>query len=102
LFAAVKEPKKAVGDWARLVELDALNAENWIGLAQARFAAGDRSGAAEALRGAVRVDSTRAGKALGVVRELARELEEDNPADHERVAEWRSLALTRLAAWLPE
>jgi S1-C subfamily serine protease len=102
LFAAVKEPKKAIGDWTRLTELDALNAENWMGLAHARFAAGDRSGAAEALRGVVRVDSTRAGEAFGVVRELARELEEDNPADHERVADWRFLALTRLAAWLPE
>jgi S1-C subfamily serine protease/regulator of sirC expression with transglutaminase-like and TPR domain len=102
LFAAVKEPKKAVGDWTRRVELDALNPENWIGLARASFAAGDRSGAAESLRGAVRVDSTRAGEAFGVVRELARELEEDNPADRERIAEWRSLALTRLAALLPE
>jgi S1-C subfamily serine protease/tetratricopeptide (TPR) repeat protein len=102
LFAAVKEPKKAVGDWTRLTELDALNAQNWIGLARARFAAGDRSGAAEALRRVLRIDSTRAGDAFGVVRELARELEEDNPADQERVAQWRSMALTQLAAWVPE
>jgi tetratricopeptide (TPR) repeat protein len=102
LYVAVKEPKKAVADWARLTELDALRADNWVGLARARFAAGDRPGAADALRSALRVDPAHAEVVFGVVGELATELEQDDPVDHERVAAWRSAALSQLAAWIPE
>lgn len=102
LFVAAGEPKKAVGDWSRVTELEPLVSDNWIGLARVRFAAGDRSGAADALRSVLRVDAARVGEVFDVVRALARELEEDNPADHDRVAAWRSVALTRLAAWLPK
>jgi tetratricopeptide (TPR) repeat protein len=102
LFVAVREPKKAVGDWSRVTELEPLRAGNWIGLARARFAAGDRPGAADALRSALRVDASRVAEVFEIVREMARQLEEDNPGDTERVAEWRSTSLTRLAAWLPK
>jgi len=102
LYAALKEPKRAVADWSRLTELEPIHADNWIGLARARFAEGDRSGAADALRSALQVDPARVMEVFDVVRGLARALEDDNPADRERVAEWRLLALSRLAAWVPK
>jgi S1-C subfamily serine protease len=102
LYRALNEPKKAVGDWTRLTDLEPFNADHWIGLAGARFAAGDRPGAADALRSALRVDGNAVRRVLGVVRDFGRELEVDNSADSDRVAEWYSMALNRLAAWLPE
>jgi tetratricopeptide (TPR) repeat protein len=102
LYAAVNEPKKAIADRARLAELDALRADNWIGLARARFAAGDRPGAADALRSALRIDPAQFRVVFGVVRELATDLERDNPADGERVVAWRATAISQLAAWLPD
>src|SRR4051812_36780006 len=101
-YCVVKGPKKAGADWGRVTEVDALPAEKLVGLSRARFAAGDRSGAAEALRSALRVDPARAGVVFGLVRELAAELEQDDPADRQRMAAWRSAALSQLAAWLPE
>ena len=101
LQADIKEWKKAASDWSQLTELNALRAENWIGLARSRFAAGDRTGAADALRSALRVEPGRSREVFALVRELARELEVDDPADHRRAADWRSLAVSRLAEWLP-
>jgi S1-C subfamily serine protease len=102
LYRAANEPKKAVGDWSRLTELEPFNVNHWIGLARARFMAGDRPTAAEALRSALRVDGSVGRRVFGVVRDLGIELEGDNPADIERVSKWYATALNRLAAWLPE
>jgi tetratricopeptide (TPR) repeat protein len=101
LYAAVREPKKAVADWARLTELDPLTASHRLGLARARFAAGDRNGAVDALESAARVERDRSVAVFRVVRDLGMELEADDPTNHHRVDEWYSLAMTRLAPWLP-
>jgi S1-C subfamily serine protease len=100
LFGAINEAKKAAADWSRLTELQAFRAENWVNLARAQFASGDRQGAAESLRSALRVDPQSAAKVFEVVGYLGRELLNDNPADQERVASWRSTALERLALWI--
>ena len=102
LLVRVKEAKKAVADWARVCELEPLVADNWIGLARARFTAGHRSGAAEVLRSALRVDGRATGRVFEIVRDCGRELEADNLADRERVALWYSTALNQLAGWLPD
>ena len=102
LLMTVNEPKKAVADWARLTELEPVRADYWTGLAQARFATGDRAGAAEALRSALRVEPGRMGEVFGLVRGLGNELRADNPRDRARAAEWDSLTLDRLAVWLPK
>ncbi|HEX3146969.1 MAG TPA: tetratricopeptide repeat-containing serine protease family protein [Gemmataceae bacterium] len=101
LFETIREPKKAVADWSRVTELEPLRMENWISLARARFAAGDRNGGADALVAAVRVQPDRANDVFRVVRDLASQLAADNPADTQRVLDWCSLAVTKLAGWLP-
>jgi S1-C subfamily serine protease/tetratricopeptide (TPR) repeat protein len=102
LFEAIREPKKAVADWSRLTELEPLRMENWVGLAKARFAAGDRNGAADALVAAARVKPENAVAVFRIVRDLAEQLAADNPANVQRVRDWYSVAVTKLAAWLPD
>jgi tetratricopeptide (TPR) repeat protein len=101
LYQAVREPKKAVADWTRLTELEPLAARFWQGLARARFAAGDRSGAVDALESAARVERDRSVGVFRIVCELGSELEADDRTDRQRVGEWYSMAMTRLAPWLP-
>ena len=102
LYSAVREPKKAVADWARLTELDSLRAVSWVGLARHGSRRATALGPPTPCGPALRVDPAHAGAVFGVVRELASELEQDNPADRDRPAAWRSTALSQLAAWLPE
>lgn len=102
LLAAANEPKKAAADWARLCELRAFNPDNWMGLARAHFLIGERTAAVGALRSALRVDPDQGRAVFDLVRRWGRELENDNPADPERIDRWYALALDRLAAWLPE
>jgi S1-C subfamily serine protease len=101
LYEAVREPKKAIPDWTRLTELEPLARDNYLGLARGRFAAGDRTGAVDALVDAARVEKAGAVEVFRLVCKLGRALEADNPADRGRVAEWYSMAVTRLAPWLP-
>ena len=101
LYDGLRESKKAVADWTRLTELQPLVAGHWHGLARARFAAGDRTGAVDALAAAARMEPERAVAVFRIVRDLGRELEADDPADRSRVLEWYSRAMSRLAPWLP-
>lgn len=102
LLGTANEPKKAATDWGRLCELNALDADSWMGLARARFLIGERTAAADAMRSSLRVDPTRGRAALELVKRWGRQLQEDNPADRERIDRWYAVALDRLAAWLPE
>jgi S1-C subfamily serine protease len=101
LYQAIRELKKAVPDWTRVTELEPLAAPHWHGLARARFAAGDRTGAVDALESAARVERGRSVAVFRIVCELGSELEADDRTDRQRVGEWYSMAMTRLAPWLP-
>lgn len=101
LLAEAREFKKAAADWVRLTELAPLRAGHWLGLAGAQFAAGDRPMAARALAAAVRVEPTQAPSVLKTVREYASQLQDDNPADPGRVAEWYVTALRAVGPGLP-
>ena len=103
LFETIREPKKAAADWSRLTELEPLRMDNWLGLAKARFAAGDRTGSADALVSAARVNPK-----PQITRSLRHRprpgpclLAADNPADTQRVDEWYSLALSKAGSVAP-
>jgi S1-C subfamily serine protease len=101
LFVDAKEFKKAVADWSRLTELQPMQADHWLGLADAQFLAGDRSASTRSLAAVVRVDPGRMSEVFKAIQGNARRLEEDNSADVQRIADWYATGLREVSPWLP-
>jgi S1-C subfamily serine protease len=96
LYAKAKEYKKAISDLTRLMELEPLKADHYLKLADVRFLAGDRPTTSISLASAVRIDPEKAQIALGTIRRLGQSLQDDNPKDVERIADWYVTALREL------
>lgn len=95
-----KEYKKAVADFSRLIELEPLNVDWYIALADAQFLAGDRPAAAQSLASVVRIAPKKGCNVLHIIRRMGKSLRDDNAADVERVADWYVAALRQVSARL--
>src|SRR5262249_35605815 len=83
-------------DLTRLTDLEPLKADHYLKRAEAQFLAGDRPSASSSLTSAVRIDPNKARLALSTLRRLGQSLQDDNPNDLERVADWYTAALRDL------
>ncbi|WP_020468481.1 tetratricopeptide repeat-containing S1 family peptidase [Zavarzinella formosa] len=97
LLYALREFKKAEGDYLRLTELSPGMTEAWVRLADARLKQGKQPASVEAMRTAVRVDQKSLSRAATLILARAEHLIKDDPKDTDRVVEWLKQSLGGLA-----